>query len=107
MNYTSDWASHDGLILVSGFVRGGRDVYHLNPKNFISGGGFCWQGMILTVFVQELTPVPAEAKTPSSESSSLSAALLCVFAIAHNVIFFSIQIIQRKAKPRCSDYFFR
>ncbi|KAI3880365.1 hypothetical protein MKW92_038678 [Papaver armeniacum] len=36
---------------------GGRDVYQVNhsrPYYFISGGGFCWQGMKLTVVVHEL-----------------------------------------------------
>ncbi|KAI3943659.1 hypothetical protein MKW92_017950 [Papaver armeniacum] len=64
---------------------GGRDVYQLNhsrPYYFISGGGFCWQGMKLTVVVHDqLPPAPTEAPS-SSGSTSLSASLPGIFAIA-------------------------
>ncbi|KAI3913950.1 hypothetical protein MKW98_010762 [Papaver atlanticum] len=63
---------------------GGRDVYQLNharPYYFISGGGFCWQGMKLTLVVQELPPAPTEAPS-SSGSTYLSASLPGIFAIA-------------------------
>ncbi|MCL7034423.1 hypothetical protein MKW94_000652 [Papaver nudicaule] len=70
---------------------GGRDVYQLNqsrPYYFISGGGFCWQGMKLTVFVQELPPAPAAAPSTGSyaapstgSSASLSASLSGIFSI--------------------------
>ncbi|KAI3842440.1 hypothetical protein MKX03_035047 [Papaver bracteatum] len=61
---------------------GGRDVYQLNysrPYYFISGGGFCWQGMKLTVFVKELPPAPAEAP---SNGSPFSASFPGILAIA-------------------------
>ncbi|KAI3960589.1 hypothetical protein MKX01_003763 [Papaver californicum] len=61
---------------------GGRDVYQLNhprPYYFISGGGFCWQGMKLTVLVQELPPAPTEAPSTSG-LTSLSANFPGIFA---------------------------
>ncbi|MCL7030582.1 hypothetical protein MKW94_011657 [Papaver nudicaule] len=62
---------------------GGRDVYQLNhsrPYYFISGGGYCWQGLKLAVSVQELPPAPAEAPKAAS-SASLSASLPGMFTI--------------------------
>lgn len=45
-------------------TRGGRDVYQVTesrPYYFMSSGGYCFHGMRLAVFVQQLPPTPAPA----------------------------------------------
>lgn len=56
---------------IRNLTRGGRDVVQLTearPYYFLSGGGFCWQGMKLALLVQETPPVPAP--TPKKDASS-------------------------------------
>ncbi|KAF3444810.1 hypothetical protein FNV43_RR14503 [Rhamnella rubrinervis] len=57
-------------------TRGGRDVYQVTesrPYYFMSGGGYCFHGMRLAVFVQQLPPTPAPAPAPQ-QAAAINAA---------------------------------
>ncbi|KDP27191.1 hypothetical protein JCGZ_19890 [Jatropha curcas] len=54
------------------YTRGGRDVVELKearPYYFLSGGGYCWNGMKVAILVQQLPAVPGPA--PSKNGSPL------------------------------------
>ncbi|KAM7280316.1 hypothetical protein ACFE04_007450 [Oxalis oulophora] len=62
---------------IKNITRGGRDVFQLTEEKayyFISGGGYCWNGMKLALNVYALPPTAAPAPPPTktkSDSSSI------------------------------------
>ncbi|XP_043705062.1 lamin-like protein [Telopea speciosissima] len=79
--------------LIGNFTGGaGRDVVLLNesrPYYFITGGGYCWNGMKLSVLVEENPPVPALAPTNNASPPSRSLCwVLVTIVVAWTSSFF-------------------
>ncbi|XWS71796.1 hypothetical protein CRYUN_Cryun03dG0169200 [Craigia yunnanensis] len=58
---------------ITNITRGGRDVFELKEAKsyyFISGRGFCFQGMKVAVNVEDLPPTPAPTPEKSSSPSN-------------------------------------
>ena len=71
--------------------RGGRDVFELKEEGsyyFISGRGFCFQGMKVAVNVENIPPAPTPSPWKSSSpSNSWSQSFLPLLATAVFLIF--------------------
>ncbi|OAY56852.1 lamin-like protein [Manihot esculenta] len=74
VNKTSyDSCNDQGFI--NNITRGGRDVVQLTeprPYYFLSSGGYCWGGMKVAIYVEQIPPTPAPSPTPAKSGSSLS-----------------------------------
>lgn len=58
---------------IHNITRGGRDVFQfleVRPYYFLSGRGFCFQGMRVAINVEEIAPVPQSAVPNKTFSSS-------------------------------------
>ncbi|KAA0053800.1 lamin-like protein [Cucumis melo var. makuwa] len=56
---------------IKNITRGGRDVFQLSelhPYFFIGGGGYCFQGMKLAVYVSAVDSAPAPSPAASNKS---------------------------------------
>ncbi|KAK6234710.1 hypothetical protein SCA6_010047 [Theobroma cacao] len=79
---------------MTNITRGGRDVFELKearPYYFISGRGFCFDGMKVAVRVEDTPPAPAPSpgKNSGSPSSCLSQILLPLLTTSVFLIFLS------------------
>lgn len=69
---------------ITNITRGGRDVFNLTqarPYYFLSGGGYCFQGMKLAVNVEEYVPPPV-APPPSKNGVYITTAIQNTITIA-------------------------
>lgn len=84
---------------IKNITRGGRDVYNLTVAKhfyFLSGGGFCFQGMKLEVNAVDFVPAPEPAPidkfqtkngcTPAHSCSCIMIALMFAFAVLSVVL---------------------
>ncbi|GAV65723.1 Cu_bind_like domain-containing protein [Cephalotus follicularis] len=71
-------------------TRGGRDVFQLTeakPYYFLSSGGYCWQGMKLDLYVQDIPPSPSPDPALHKSNASPSTTVQKFIAGLLSIVF--------------------
>ncbi|XP_021830771.1 lamin-like protein isoform X2 [Prunus avium] len=70
----TEWSSHETFYVGDWLCGAGRDVFNLTQTKtyyFLSGGGYCFQGLKVAVNVlRPMPPAPAPTSTSSSSTST-------------------------------------
>ncbi|XP_024016935.1 lamin-like protein [Morus notabilis] len=101
VNKTS-YENCDDQSFIKNITQGGRDVYELTearPYYFLSGGGYCYHGMRVAIFVDDRllpatdpapspAPVPAQNASPMSNNSTVDQMFLYIVLLSITFILF-------------------